>query len=104
MSEVAINPRKVPLKGEPDFTAISDRKLRDYKDFVQDMIFAYKYCDKEATEVFNKVYKQISDNLTDRLDYDTMTTSVDTSTVTMSKDLLKRTFNKPKRIKVLKSI
>ena len=104
MSEV-INPRRTPLKGQPDFTAISDTKMREYQNAVQDMIFAYKYYDKEATEVLKKIWKHLSDNLTDRLEYDTIQAlSVDTSDVTMDNDLLKKPFKKPKIIKVLKSI
>ena len=104
MSEV-INPRRTPLKGQPDFTSISDRKMKEYQNVVQDMIFAYKYYDKESTELLKKIWKQLSDNLTDRLEYDTMQAlTVDTSDVTIGNKLLKKTFKKPKKIAVLKSI
>lgn len=105
MSEVGINPRRTPLKGEPDFTTINDQKLKEYKDVIQDMIFAYSYYDKEVVQVLKRVFKQVSDNLTDRLTYDTITAlSVSTSDVTMDKNLVKKTFQKPKKIRVLKSI
>ena len=105
MSEGLINPRKVPIKGEPDFTAISDDRMREYKDLAQDMIFAYKYCDEKVAEAFKRAYKQISDNLTDRISYDTITSlSEQTTYVTTEDTVVKKTFIKPKRIKVLKSI
>lgn len=105
MSEFVPNPRRTSLKGQPDFTTISDRQLKEYQDVIQAMIFAYSHYDKEVTEVLRKVWKQISNNLTDRLNYDTMQShSVDTSDVVMSDDLVRKSFQKPKRIKVLKSI
>lgn len=58
---------RVPLKGLPDFTHLSDEKLREYVEFAQQMIFAYEHCDEEKTRVLKEVWKQLSDENTDRL-------------------------------------
>ena len=55
------------MKGKPDFSAISDDKLKDYIEVAQQMIFAYQYCDEEKTRVMKEVWKQMSDEYTDRL-------------------------------------
>ena len=105
MSEVVINPRKTPLKGEPNFTSVSDDRMREYKDLVQQLIFAYEYCDKEITVAMKKAYKHISDNLTDRLTYDTMTAlSKQVDGPKKADEVVKKTFQKPKKIKLVKSI
>ena len=54
------------MKGEPDFTLISDEKLREFKDLTQQMIFAYKGCDEEKTRVLSEVWKQLSDECAER--------------------------------------
>ena len=55
------------MKGSPDFTHISDERLKGYIDLAQEMIFAYQYCDEEKTRVMTEVWKQMSDEYTDRL-------------------------------------
>lgn len=60
-------PKRVPIKGEPDFTTISDERLKGFIDLAQQMIFAYKYCDEEKTRVMRDIWKQMSDEQTDRL-------------------------------------
>lgn len=89
-----INPRKVPLKGLPDFTSMSDDRLRESADVVQNLIFAYKSFDKEVVRVLEKVHKQMSDNLTDRLAYDMINAPVEA----------KKVFKKPLKIKLVKNI
>ena len=58
---------RTPMKGEPDFSNISDEKLRGYIDLAQQMIFTYEQCDSEKTRVMKEVWKQMSDEFTDRL-------------------------------------
>ena len=58
---------RVPIKGQPDFTTISDERLKGFIDLAQQMIFAYKYCDEEKTRVLTEIWKQLSDEHTDRL-------------------------------------
>ena len=58
---------KTPMKGTPDFSTLSDDKVRDYRDLAQQMIFAYKYCDEEKTRVLTDIWKQLSDECADRL-------------------------------------
>lgn len=60
-------PKRVPIKGEPDFTTISDERLKGFIDLAQQMIFAYKYCDEEKTRVMRDIWKQMSDEHTERL-------------------------------------
>lgn len=60
-------PKRVPIKGEPDFTTISDERLKGFIDLAQQMIFAYKYCDEEKTRVMRDIWKQMSDEYTERL-------------------------------------
>lgn len=59
--------KKTPIKGKPDFTNISDEKLKGYIDLAQQMIFAYKYCDEEKVRVLTEVWKQMSNEYTERL-------------------------------------
>lgn len=58
--------KRTPIKGEPDFTAISDEKLVSYLEVVQSMIFAYQGCDAEATALLHKLWKQLSCEQADR--------------------------------------
>lgn len=59
-------PKRTPIKGEPDFTTISDERLRTYIDVVQEMIFSFKYYSEEMTEVLKRVWKHLSDEHTER--------------------------------------
>ena len=58
---------RIPLKGQPDFTTISDERLKGFLDLAQQMIFAYKYCDEEKTRVLTAIWKELSIEHTDRL-------------------------------------
>lgn len=60
-------PKRVPIKGEPDFTTISDERLKGFIDLAQQMVFAYKYCDEEKTRVMQDIWKQMSNEHTERL-------------------------------------
>ena len=59
--------KKLPMKGQPDFSTISDEKLKGYIDLAQQMIFAYQYCDEEKARVMKEVWKQMSDEYADRI-------------------------------------
>ena len=59
-------PKRVPIKGEPDFTTVSDERLKGFIDLAQQMIFSYKYCDEEKTRVMKDIWKQLSDEQVDR--------------------------------------
>ena len=104
LSDFVVNPRITPLKGEPDFTGLTDSELKEGKDLIQSLIFAYKYCDKEVTKTLQKVHKQISDNLTERLTYDTINVLNEQTKSPKEEELVKKTFQKPRKIKLVKSI
>ena len=55
------------MKGKPDFSAISDGKLKEYIDLAQQMIFAYEHCDEEKARVMREMWKQMSDEYSDRM-------------------------------------
>ena len=59
--------KKVPMKGEPDFTYISDEKLNEYKDFIQQMIHSYKGVSKSDTEVLTKIWNDLKNECAERL-------------------------------------
>ena len=58
---------RIPKKGSPDFTSLSDARVKECLDLAQQMIFAYQYCDEEKVRVLTEVWKQLSDEHTDRL-------------------------------------
>ena len=58
---------RIPMKGLPDFTSLSDEKVKEYVELAQQMIFAYEHCDAEKTRVLTEIWKQLSDEHTDRL-------------------------------------
>ena len=58
--------KKTPTKGEPDFSSISDSRLKDYVDCIEKMIFAYQECDAEKSSVLREIWKELSDLHTDR--------------------------------------
>lgn len=60
-------PKRVPLKGEPDFTNISDAKLKEMVDTVQSLIFSYQSFDRGIVNVLQTVWKQLSDEKVERL-------------------------------------
>jgi len=62
-----VPPKKYAIKGEPDFHNISDEKLKAYLDLIQQMIFSYKYHDKDKSEVLTEIWKELSIEDTERL-------------------------------------
>ena len=61
-----LNPKKVPLKGKPDFTKFSDERLEAYLDLVQGLIHAYAAFSEER-EVLFRIWKALSDHQIDRV-------------------------------------
>ena len=59
--------KRTPIKGNPNFSVISDDRLKEYIDLAQQMIFAYKGVDEEKVRVLTEVWKQMSDEYTERL-------------------------------------
>lgn len=57
---------RTPMKGFPDFTSLSDEKIREFENLAQQMILAYKYCDEEKVRVLTEVWKQLSVERADR--------------------------------------
>lgn len=60
-------PKKYALKGEPDFHTISDERLKGFLDLAQQMIFAYKYHDKDKTKVLEEIWHDLSCEHVDRV-------------------------------------
>lgn len=60
-------PKKFALGGEPDFHNIKDQKLMGYIDFAQDLIFAYRGYDKSVEEVLARVWKDLTNEHSDRV-------------------------------------
>ena len=97
---VKINPRKVPLKGEPDFTNVSDETLKEYEKLIQRLIFAYNRENEEVVKVLKVALKDISMNLTKRIKYDTISTESENSSSTSI--TVRKNFLKPKSIKIIR--
>ena len=57
---------RVPIKGEPDFTGMSDKKIKACLEAVQDLLFVYKYCDLKKVEVLSSAWKDLSHEDTKR--------------------------------------
>ena len=87
--------KKVPMKGEPDFTHISDEKLNEYKDFIQQMIHSYKGVSNSDTEVLTKIWNDLKNECAERLCKEAIE-SVEKS----SKETHEVTFRKIKPIRI----
>ena len=59
--------KRTPIKGCPDFTTISDEKLKRFIDLSQQLMFSYKQCDEEVVSVMKRVWKQLSAEYADRV-------------------------------------
>ena len=58
---------QTPLKGRPYFGKIKIERLKEFEDFIQEMIFSYRNAeDNNKIEVLEKIYKDISIEFTDR--------------------------------------
>lgn len=60
-------PRRTPIKGEPDFTNVSTESLQQYKDCVQQLIHAYKGVSNDVVVQMQKVWKDLSDVVIERV-------------------------------------
>lgn len=58
---------RVPLKGKPDFCKYTDSEIRNYEEFIQNMLFAYSE-DAKVKEVLKRIHKDLSDELIDRVE------------------------------------
>lgn len=58
--------KRIPIAGQPNFTFITDEALKGYVDLAQQMIFAYQNCDKEKVRVLKEIWKELSDEHTER--------------------------------------
>lgn len=58
---------RVPIKGEPDFTSISNERLNGFVELAQQMIFAYKGVSAEKVSVLKEIWKDMSKEQTSRL-------------------------------------
>lgn len=92
--------KKVPIKGSPDFTTISNDRLNGFIDLAQQMIFSYKSCDTEVYTVMQKVWKQLSDERVDRLAVGTVKELEREETAPLTVHKIKAV--KPKALKALK--
>lgn len=59
-------PKRLPLKGEPNFTAISDSKLREFIDLTEELRFAYEHFDEEKAKVIKAIWKELCIESTNR--------------------------------------
>lgn len=53
-------PKKYAMRGKPDFTNVSDEKLKLFMDLTQQMIFAYNHYDDEKAEVLSSIWKDLN--------------------------------------------
>lgn len=60
-------PKKVPIKGEPDFTKVSDERLKGYVDLIQQLIFSYNGVSDEKVKLLKEMWKEMSDEHADRV-------------------------------------
>ena len=57
--------RKTPEKGQPDFSNLDDKRVREYRDVVNEMLGAFSEFPEEK-EVLMKVWKCLSNECVDR--------------------------------------
>lgn len=58
---------RVPEKGKPNFSNLDDKRLREYREVVNEMIGAFSDFPEEK-KVLKQVWKKISDECLDRTD------------------------------------
>lgn len=58
---------RVPEKGKPNFSNLDDKRLREYREVVNEMIGAFSDFPEEK-KVLKQVWKKISDECLDRSD------------------------------------
>lgn len=57
--------RKTPEKGQPDFSNLDDKRVREYRDVVNEMLGAFSEFPEEK-EVLMRVWKCLSNECADR--------------------------------------
>ena len=55
------------VKGKPDFHNVNDERLKSFMDLTQQLIFAYNQIDKEKVSVLKEIWKDLSNENTDRV-------------------------------------
>jgi hypothetical protein len=55
------------IKAKPDFRNFEFEDLIDFENMVQKFIFAYKYTDEEYTETLTEIWKDVTEEKTERL-------------------------------------
>lgn len=51
---------RIPIKGEVNFTFMTDEQIRTYTELIQNMIFAYKGVDEEKYSTLKQVWKDLT--------------------------------------------
>ena len=59
--------QRTPLKGKPNFSSVSNERMRDYLDLVQQLIFSYEHCDVDKARVLTEIWHELSEECTERL-------------------------------------
>lgn len=59
-------PGKVPMKGCPDFSMLSDEKVREYRDFINSMLCCYSEF-PEKCAVLREIWNDLKDESADRI-------------------------------------
>lgn len=59
--------KRVPIKGVPDFTNVSDKRLKEHIDLIQQLIFSYKGVSDVKVKMLREMWKEMSDEYADRL-------------------------------------
>lgn len=66
---------RTPVKGKPDFSIFNDERVKSFEDFIQQMIYAYKYCSPEKTAVLEEIWKDLSIECANRVGKNTHKTT-----------------------------
>ena len=60
-------PKRVPLKGEPNFTTMSDERLKEFMYEMEDLRFAYEHFDENKAKVIKEIWKDLNTEYSSRL-------------------------------------
>lgn len=81
---------KTPVKGQPDFTTLSDSRVKAYRNLIADMIGSYSQF-PEYTQILTQIWKDLTSENADRISHDTEENPVFDS---LAKRCLKKNFKK----------
>ena len=59
-------PRKVPMKGSPNFSMLSDEKVREYREFINSMLCCYSEF-PEKCKILREIWSDLKDESADRI-------------------------------------